>query len=37
MNLVLRKELLGIVAGLPHITPQAGEVFGYDHICFPGL
>ena len=37
MDLVFREELLGIVAGLPHITPQTGKVFGYDHVCFPGL
>ena len=37
MDPALRKELLGIIAGLPHITPQTGKVFGYDHICFPGL
>ena len=30
MDAVLREELLGVVAGLPHIAAQSGQILGND-------
>ena len=32
MNAVLGEELLSVVAGLPHIAAQTGQVFGNDGV-----
>ena len=35
LDAVLREKLLGVVAGLPHIAAQPGQVFGNNHIDLP--